>query len=68
MHHKLDEIIINMEKSEVEKEKVGSLIISKELLNRIKIRAVIEGTTIKELTERILSEACPPASSWTVKK
>ena len=51
-----------------EKDKVGSLIISKELLNRIKIRAVIEGTTIKELTEKILSEACPPASSWIVKK
>lgn len=51
-----------------EKEKVGSLIISKELLDRIKIRAVMEGTTIKELTERILGEACPPISEILVKK
>ena len=57
-----------MTKKEEEKEKIGSILISKELIDRIKIRAAIEGTTIKELTERILGEACPPASAWTVKK
>jgi len=57
-----------MAKKEEEKDKIGSILISKELIDRIKIRAAIEGTTIKELTERILGEACPPASAWTVKK
>ncbi len=40
-------------------EAVGSILIKKELLERIKIKAVMEGTTIKELTERILGEYCP---------
>ena len=57
-----------MAKKEEEKDKIGSILISKELIDRIKIRAAIEGTTIKELTERILGEACPPASAWTIKK
>lgn len=57
-----------MAKNETEKDKVGSILVSKEIIDRIKIRAAIEGTTIKELTERILGEACPPASSWTIKK
>ena len=51
-----------------EKEKVGSIIISKEILDRIKICAAVEGITIREFTERILKEACPPASSWIVKE
>lgn len=51
-----------------EKEKVGSIIISKEILDRIKICSAVEGVTIREFTERILKEACPPASSWIVKE
>lgn len=52
----------------VKQEKLSSILISKELLDRIKLRAVIEGTTIKELTERILGEACPPVSDIISKK
>ena len=52
----------------VKQEKLGSILINKELLDRIKLRAVIEGTTIKELTERILGEACPPVSDIISKK
>ena len=51
-----------------EKEKVGTIVLSKEMVDRIKIRAAVEGITIRELTARIIEEACPPASSWVVKE
>ena len=51
-----------------EKEKVGTIVLSKEMVDRIKIRAAVEGITIRELTERIIEEACPPASSWVDKE
>ena len=58
---------MNMAKKE-EKEKVGTIVLSKEMVDRIKIRAAVEGITIRELTERIIEEACPPVSSWVVKE
>ena len=51
-----------------EKEKVGTIVLSKEMVDRIKIRAAVEGITIRELTERIIEEACPPATSWVGKE
>lgn len=58
---------MNMAKKE-EKEKVGTIVLSKEMVDRIKICAAVEGITIREFTERIIEEACPPASSWVVKE
>ena len=49
-----------------EKEKVGTIVLSKEMVDRIKIRAAVEGRTIRELTERIIEEACRTASTWVV--
>ena len=51
-----------------EKEKVATIVLSQEMVDRIKIRAAVEGITIRELTESITEEACPPASSWVVKE
>ncbi len=49
-----------------EKEKVGSILINKDIVDRVRIRAAIEGITIKELTERILGEACPPVNKTKI--
>ena len=50
--------------AERDKEKVSSIIVSKDLIDRIKIRAAIEGCTIRELTEKVMGEYCPPAEAY----
>jgi hypothetical protein len=54
-----------MAKTEKESEKkVSSIIVDKELIDRIKIRAAIEGLTIRELTEKVMGDYCPPAEAY----
>jgi hypothetical protein len=49
-------------------ERLATILVKKELLDRIKIRAAVEGTTVKNITEQLIADACPPVSAWTVKK
>ena len=57
-------VLLPQGKQQTSAKPLTRVIIDKELIDRIKIRAAIEGLTIRELTEKVMGDYCPPAEAY----